>query len=369
MINRSLCLMFVLFVSANAVNSHFLAAIAPKDAAENEERRVKELRKHLGTMAAGLDKMMDGDSTLKNSRAAELMKPFAEELHKALDETKDEKNSTKALIRLNDASAAVHSLTNDLTKRQENLMKEGTEQQTSLLLGVLMSYQDKPMKEQLAVLKAEDFNKLPVAVELLKSNDTKTPLYKQAANYLDKTGAKKQDSKVAKATTKPLSKEAQMAPILTALNARIASSEQSISHMSHQHDVEMDNLNDAIKKSEAKKIKMSSEKIERIKKREDRTYKKHIAVAKNDLESLKTAVEAIKKGDMQTLSKAENALEKSMKAMEAQRGGFLYLIQLGHKTQSLDCPYCAAQCVDKCHTDGNSFTTCLTQCADAGKGK
>jgi len=34
-----------------------------------------------------------------------------------------------------------------------------------------------------------------------------------------------------------------------------------------------------------------------------------------------------------------------------------------------DCPYCAAQCVDKCHQAGNPYVQCLTDCADAGKDK
>jgi hypothetical protein len=42
-------------------------------------------------------------------------------------------------------------------------------------------------------------------------------------------------------------------------------------------------------------------------------------------------------------------------------------IQLASTITNRDCPYCAAQCVDKCHTAGKPYVQCLTDCADAGK--
>jgi len=42
-------------------------------------------------------------------------------------------------------------------------------------------------------------------------------------------------------------------------------------------------------------------------------------------------------------------------------------LQLANTFMERDCPYCAAQCVDKCHTAGKPYVTCLTECADAGK--
>jgi hypothetical protein len=42
-------------------------------------------------------------------------------------------------------------------------------------------------------------------------------------------------------------------------------------------------------------------------------------------------------------------------------------IQLTASITKRDCPYCVAQCVDKCHNDGKPYVTCLTDCADAGK--
>jgi hypothetical protein len=42
-------------------------------------------------------------------------------------------------------------------------------------------------------------------------------------------------------------------------------------------------------------------------------------------------------------------------------------IQLASNFLQRDCPYCAAQCVDKCHEAGKPYVQCLTDCADAGK--
>eukprot|EP00397_Hematodinium_sp_SG-2012_P048598 GEMP01055755.1.p1 GENE.GEMP01055755.1~~GEMP01055755.1.p1 ORF type:complete len:248 (+),score=57.92 GEMP01055755.1:122-865(+) len=34
---------------------------------------------------------------------------------------------------------------------------------------------------------------------------------------------------------------------------------------------------------------------------------------------------------------------------------------------SRDCPYCKAQCIEKCHSDGESFMSCIGSCAHAGQ--
>jgi len=117
----------------------------------------------------------------------------------------------------------------------------------------------------------------------------------------------------------------------------------------------------------AKKNTKAVKHIQRVEKKEQRQFAKQHAVAENDIKSMKGAIQAIQNGDMKLLAKSQAALEASMKAMKAQTGGFLYLIQLGHRSEGMDCPYCAAQCVDKCHTAGKSYVTCLTDCADAGK--
>merc|ERR1719161_3242981 len=109
--------------------------------------------------------------------------------------------------------------------------------------------------------------------------------------------------------------------------------------------------------------------IKMMKKHDDRDFAKQAAMAKHDAQSLKSAIEAVKKGDIAGLQKAQNALDASMKVAQARSGKYLYLIQLMQSTESQDCPFCVAQCVDKCHTEGKPYVTCMTDCADAGTGK
>lgn len=104
-----------------------------------------------------------------------------------------------------------------------------------------------------------------------------------------------------------------------------------------------------------------------MEKKERRDFEKQAAMSKHDIQSLKTAISAVEKGDMKALMTAKTALSSSLKAMEAKSGGFLYLIQLGHRATNRDCPFCAAQCFDKCHAAGKSYVQCLTDCQDAGK--
>lgn len=104
-----------------------------------------------------------------------------------------------------------------------------------------------------------------------------------------------------------------------------------------------------------------------MKKRDNREFAKHAAMAKHDAVTLKSAIEAVKKGDMAGLQKAQSALDASMKVAQGRSDKYLYFIQLMQRTEGQDCPFCVAQCVDKCHVAGKSYVTCLTDCADAGK--
>merc|ERR1719473_2222499 len=113
---------------------------------------------------------------------------------------------------------------------------------------------------------------------------------------------------------------------------------------------------DAQEKKASKKDKHT---LELVKKRQERKYKKFAVVQHRDLDSMKSAVVALKKGDVKALEKVQEALKKSMQAMQSQNGGFLHLLQLGHAVMRRDCPFCAAQCVDKCHSAGKSYSQCL----------
>lgn len=360
-----------------AANVTIKAHEAVAEAPESSQKEITALRAKLQTVSAGLATLLNG--ALKNSKLAPEFETFLSELKVTLNETATEKDSAKALKRLKDAQAGVKALTEDMTHQQERLMKETEDQTLSLLLGVLTTRAKEPMEKQLEVIKSEDFAKLAVVKAVLAANDTKTPLIQQVGAWLDKhspaptAGSPSWSPAAEKAAPEIPDKlkagkdgKPDVTPIVQALEVRLDSLKDHEKREAELHSKVMKEL-DAAEEKEKEKSPKRAHRIELMKKKETRKYAKQDAMNKHDVKSMNDAIDAIKKGDMKALMKAQSALMDSMKAMQAQSGGFLYLIQLGHRSQSLDCPYCAAQCFDKCHASGKSYTTCLTDCADAGK--
>merc|ERR1719324_1746874 len=106
--------------------------------------------------------------------------------------------------------------------------------------------------------------------------------------------------------------------------------------------------------------------INRRQKREDREYLKQHGLMSKDVVALRSAIEAVKKGDMTQLAKMQKVLQQSMKAMSGNQD-FLHFLQLQAWTDhSKACPYCKAQCLEKCHNGGHSFMQCMTECENVG---
>merc|ERR1719264_720774 len=116
-----------------------------------------------------------------------------------------------------------------------------------------------------------------------------------------------------------------------------------------------------------KKNPRAAKQVQLMERAEKRKYLKQIAVVDSDTNNLRMAIKAVKTGNLQALQQSQAALATSMKAIQAQSGGFLVLIQLAHRAAGLDCPYCAAQCINTCHTAGKPYAMCMAQCADAGQ--
>jgi hypothetical protein len=131
------------------------------------------------------------------------------------------------------------------------------------------------------------------------------------------------------------------------------------------------------------------EKMSEDKEDELATTANELAEAKEDLDQTQTALsefqtflanlektcaeadtnfEARKKTRMDEIKAVSMTIDilTSDEARDAANGTYSSLIQM--KTQEKDCPYCAAQCVDKCHSNGGSYVSCLSECADSGKG-
>lgn len=333
--------------------------------ATNTSVEVAALRAKLTKVSAGLTNMLDAKSgTMAGTKVAASMRSFATELTKTLKDTEGAKD-VSALKRLQDAQEGIHSLVKDMTLQQVRLMKESEEQQRSLLLGVLMTRQNEPMEKQMQVLTSPDFRNLPEVKAVLAASDKKTPLFQQIANYVDKHENRSMGAMPSALKTKPDGKP-DVTPIVNALSHRIQHLEESEKHRAELHAKEMKSLESAAEKKDKENPNLAH-RLRLMKKGEDRKFKKEQALAHSDLLSLKAAVTAIQKGDIKALERTQLALKRSLQSMQAQSGHFLVLIQMAHRLEGLDCPYCAAQCVDKCHTEGKSYVECLTQCADAGK--
>jgi len=337
---------------------------------DTTETQVEQLREKLTKMSGGFSKVLSGGKISGSSQVGAMMSKFNAQLKQTLDATKSPKDMKKALKQLQDANTGVQQLSKDITNEQVQLMHEGDEQEQSLLLGVLMQKQKEPMSKQLEVANSPDFAKLPVVVAVLAAKDMKTPLFQQVAAYLDAHSsegkAKKAEAAIPQKLAKGKDGKPDVTPIVLALEARLHKMEESEDRMEDHHTHEMTELDRVA--GEKKSNKRAVHQIKRMKKEDDRDFKKQSAMAKNDIQALKSAITSVKNGDMAGLAKAQSALDTSMKAAQAHAGKFLYLIQLAARTEGQDCPFCVAQCVDKCHnTDAKPYTTCLTVCADAGK--
>jgi len=345
-------------VSASSLRS---APVKPHD----DKAEVEQLRAKLTKISGGFSKVLNGPTG--KTHVGFMMAKVEAEVQHALQETAQPKDIKSALKRLQDANGAIKQLSADMANEQTRLMHEGQEQEESLLLGILMQRQKQPMNQQLEVVNAPEFAKLPCVIATLAAKDTKTPLFKQIATYLDAHAPKSKEAKeeiLPDKLKKGKDGKPDVTPIVLALEARLHKMEESEKLMEDHHQESDYRMDQAIeeKKNNTRLVRQ----IKKMKRRDDREFAKQAAMAKHDAKSLKSAIEAVKKGDMAGLQKAQNALDASMKAAQAATRPRIYLIQLMQRTEGQDCPFCVAQCVDKCHTAGKPYVTCLTDCADAG---
>merc|ERR1719195_215448 len=329
--------------------------------------KVSQLHSKLTKISGALAGLTSGKQG--NTHVASMVGKVNAELRKVLAETAHPKDVKKALKQLEEANSSVQQLNTDITNEQVKLMRESDEQAESLLLGVLMQRQSEPISKQLEVMNSQEFAKLPVVVAVLAAKDMKTPLFKQVAGWLD-AHAPAQPKAVTPQIPEKLSAgkngKPDVTPIVLVLESNLRHMEASEKSMADHHEAEMKELDRLM--VEKKNNTRAVHQIQRIKKKDQRDFAKRAAIGKHDLQTLKSAIESVKKGDLAGLANAQKALESSMKAAQKQQSGkFLVFVQLMNRASDVDCPYCAAQCVDKCHNDGKPYVACLAVCADAGK--
>eukprot|EP00405_Crypthecodinium_cohnii_P014569 CAMPEP_0206446616 /NCGR_PEP_ID=MMETSP0324_2-20121206/16242_1 /ASSEMBLY_ACC=CAM_ASM_000836 /TAXON_ID=2866 /ORGANISM="Crypthecodinium cohnii, Strain Seligo" /LENGTH=361 /DNA_ID=CAMNT_0053915121 /DNA_START=88 /DNA_END=1173 /DNA_ORIENTATION=- len=332
-----------------------------------EAVEVAKLHAKMEHVAVALEGMLDADKggSLASSAVAPTMRIFLKELNETLASTEHPSNATDALLKLKAAHSAVGDLTQKLTAQQENLMHQSESEEVSLLMGVLMTRRNKPRDQQLEVLLDPQFANLAVTKEILAKNDESTPLFQQVAAWMDTHGnSNVTDSHSADEDSS--SKQGRLAKTLTYFQRRVEILEHEEARMEKAHNLAASKFDALIKNSTSKE---ANHRLSMLKHRSDREYKKRYAVQHNQLEMMRTVVSALKKGDVKALEKAQEALQASMKAMQKQNGNFLHLLQIGHELQAKDCPYCAAQCIEKCHNEGKPYVECLTSCDGPTAGK
>lgn len=319
------------------------------------QKDVDTERVKLGKMSTMLSSMLS-NKALSNSKVAPSLKLFASNLDTILNMTKTMK-PVDAMKKLSDARAGVKGLLSDMTKTQESLMKDDFQSRESLLMGVLMTHQKDAIDAQKNILQADEFKGLDVSKALLQSNDTAKPLYVQAATYLDSHKnaggemAHTSASHAAHAEALAASLERRVSTLVTELNTK----------QSH-HAKKMAELQALVSKG-GKEVNILKATI----KREEHRFKKWAALQQHDIDTMKTAADAVRKGDVKALDRARSALQASLNSLKDKNGGMMVFLQQGNTLFEQDCPYCAAQCVEKCHNKGEPYTACLGECADAGK--
>jgi hypothetical protein len=348
---------------------------------EASDKGIAEMQAHLEQVLTGLHSVANAQKEKgeEKSKFSEILKPFLEEMETVLTKVKTDTKLSKQQKweMLQNAQKSVSGLAKDMSKRQTELTEEAESEKESLLIGVLMARATRPEAEQMEVLKGDDFKNLAVVKEVLAHREAGKTLAEQVAQFLDKKNGAKNSTKPAKF----LSKQQAVDGIVAKLQSQVDKMDKHMKMSEVEHKQHMAKVLEAMKKEEAKakgsngtkaevekKVKRVQAREKRITKKLDRDFQKWHALTVSDSKSLHEAISAIKKGDLSALAKARKALTDSLQRMRSTTGDFLHFLQVSAYTSSRDgaCPYCKAQCLEKCHEGGASFMTCMGQCADVG---
>lgn len=345
---HSITLIFALAFGVAAITHHRLS---PHTLNFTRLEDVQKLRGNIQNVTRKLQLLLGKD--LRHSELVPPLRAFIKEAERVLSETKMD-NAGTAMKKLQHTRAAMMELVSALGARQAVLMKETCDQKLSLLLGVLMSHKNDPPFQQFKILNATDFRDMDIAKVLLAKRDETKPLYMQAASYLDKQNTTafraKRDSH-------------DLQSITVAFERRIEGIKVAQAEMRRDHQKRIIHLQNLLKDASTSDKHI----IQRKMKHEQMHFQKWELVENDDLSTMQKVVLAIKNRNLKALQQARSALATSMKALQSNNVGFLVFMEMSHSLLGEDCPYCAAQCVDACHSAGMPYLTCLTRCADAGK--
>jgi len=346
-----------------------------RTAAENVRGVTKEqavqAREQLETLGAKLKQLFAPSGPLAHTRISEHLESFVTtfDMNMAAAKTaEDQQIYDKEMSFLSAVKGSVQKLTDEITAEQAHIAEEGAQEEGSLLLSVLMQRKDSPIEQQLEVLKADDFKELPILDMLkffLQKRDVTTPLYQQVAMYLDSHHPASNAAMVAE--PKKVGGKPDLSPIVVQLEARLQKLARAQVKRKLGEEAQLAVMEEAAARHEKDKDSKGAKTFRLVEKSERRKFAKEDAVEQEHIDTLKAAIKAVKSGDIQGLMQAQKKMTEEMDALQKKSHKFLVMLDLLHKSQGEDCPYCAAQCVDKCHTEGKTYVTCLTECADVGK--
>jgi hypothetical protein len=308
-----------------------LSLQAKPDAAKAspEENAIKKLQK----VEMGFEAMLKASPALED-----LVGPMVKEVSGAVE--------SKKMDKMKSVLAEFPKWQQQMTERQKSIMEAGDDERTTLLVAVLQNKQSLPVSEQLDVVHAADFSGLPVVAYIEKNTDEKTPLVELALKFLDGKDA----APVTEASAPPAPKD--MQTIIDMLATHKKKAEAHVEAL-EEHKKLVEKVLGG-KKNQTMQVKY-------LKHREERKLDKELAIEKKTVVALGTAMEDIKKKDMKGLKEAKEALQQSVKALEESEGEFLHLLQI--EAPGFSCPYCGAQCIEKCRsTEHKSMSGCLTEC-------
>jgi hypothetical protein len=303
------------------------AKASPEDAAAHKLEKVEK----------GFAAMLKASPVLED-----LVGPMLKEVHSAIESKK--MDSMKSVL------AEFPKWQQQMTERQKSIMSAGDDERTTLLVAVLQNKQSLPVSEQLDVAHAADFSGLPVVAYIEEHNDEKTPLVNLALKFLDGKDAAPVNETSAAAAPAPKD----MQTIIDMLATHKQKAEQHVKALEAHRALVEKVLGEKSGKNQTMQVKY-------LKHREERKLDKELAIEKKTVAALGTAMEDIKNKDMKGLKEAKQALQDSVKALEESEGQFLHFLQI--EAPGFSCPYCGAQCIEKCRaTEHKSMSGCLTEC-------
>jgi hypothetical protein len=304
---------------------------------------------------------------LKHSAALEdIVQPMVNEVHAAIA-SKKEADCEKVLSKFPEWRK-------EMTKRQTDLTESGDSQRTALLVSVLQNRMGESVAAQMDVVKSADFAGLPVVDFVVKHSDGETPLVSLCLKFLDEGEAAQQADQnatvpVRKAEEPELPKDASLAAIIAQLEKHEERAEHTV-EMLKTREQKLKAVFEENNKKQKAGTGLNTAAGKFLEKKEVRKLDKRLATEETTEKALKTAIEDIKHKDIKGLTEAKNALQASMAAMvneaQSQQGDFLHFLQTDAERQptgSFACPYCGAQCVEKCrNNEHKSYSACLTEC-------